>query len=692
MPIDIEREINSINLTDKLEEEDLNKLGVDLVQQVEDDINTRKPWYDTNMEYLKMALQVKERKSFPWANAANVKYPLITIASLQFQARAYAGIVDAKNFVKGKVIGYDPGGVKAEKAERISKHMTYQLLDKIENWDEDMDRLLLILPISGSVFKKVYYSQRYKKEMIDIVLPQDLVVNYWAKGLESARRITHIYDLFHDDLISRQKEGIYRKIDVAEPNWKSRGADNDKLSQMQPAPADRQNVPHKIFEIHTKLDLDEDDVLEPYIITVDHESKTVLRISPNYDTTSILKNTKGEIIEIKPREYFVHYKFIPSPDGGFYGVGFGLLLGNLNETASTVINQLLDAGTMATTAGGFLTKSIKLKGGNVGFQPNEWKQVSFTGDDIKKNILPLPVREPSPVLFNLLGFIDQKGGQVISISEISTGKLPGQNTPAATTLTSVEEGLKLFTSIYKRVYRSLKKELSLLFVINSQYLSDEEYFTILDSDGTLEQQQVSKDDYNLDDVDVVPVADPNAASDALRLIKAQQIVELIPLGAVNPAVAGQRILEAMDIPNPQELVPPPQQDPKVQAVQMKAQMDQQKGQMDMEIAKQKMMFDFIEKQLELKFKAQELQMEMQAKQQDMKFKQIESMLNMQASGMQHQQSMQQQREQAAMDREVGQDNLSLKKEQNAIKRKEMQSRGSQSGSSKSNKGRSGKLA
>lgn len=690
MPIDIERELNNINIADKLEDEKIEKITSDLLNKVEEDERTRDPWYRTNLEYLKMALQVKERKTFPWAGAANVKYPLITVASLQFQARAYAGIVDSKSFVKGKVIGYDPSGEKTRKAERVAKHMTYQLLDKIENWDEDMDRLLLILPISGSVFKKVYYSKRYSKEAIDLVLPQDLIVNYWANSLESARRITHVINMYHDDIISKQKEGIYRKVDISEASMKMRTLDEDKMSKMSPAPADMETVPHKVYEIHTKLDLDEDDVLEPYIVTIDKDSRTLLRITPNYDTESIYKNAKGEILEIKPREYFVHYKFIPSPDGGFYGVGFGLLLGNLNETASTVINQLLDAGTMATTAGGFLTKSIKLKGGPVGFQPNEWKQVSFTGDDIKKNILPLPVREPSNVLFSLLGFIDQKGNQIISISEISTGKLPGQNTPAATTLTSVEEGLKLFTSIYKRVYRSLKKELRLLFLINKQYLSDEEYFAILDSDGSFQGTSVTAGDYD-DDVDIIPVADPNAASDALRLIKAQQLVELIPLGAVNPAIAGQRILEAMDIPNPKELAPQPQVDPKVQAMQMKGQIDAQKAEQDMAMEKQKMMFDFIEKQLELKFKAQELQMNMQAKQMDMKFKQLESILDMQSSGMQHQQTMQQHTEQNAMKREAGIDNLTLKKEQNNLKREEMKTRGS-GNSSRGKSGRGGKLA
>jgi len=687
LPINIEENINQINIVDQLEEDTKNKIASELAQGVDSDLRSRDPWYESNKEYLKMALQIKERKSFPWPNASNVKYPLITVASLQFQARAYSGIVDSKNFVKGKVTGYDIDGKKAERAERVSKHMTYQLLDKIENWDEDMDRLLLILPVSGSVFKKVYWNSRYAKEAIDLILPQDIIVNYWATSLRTARRITHQFDLYHEDLTSRQKEGIYtEKVDVPDPAIRTREVSEDKLQRTTPVLTDSMDVPHKMWEIHTKLDLDEDGILEPYIVTLTKESRQILRLAPNYDTSGIIKNSKGEIVEIKARDYFVHYKFIPSPDGGFYGVGFGLLLGHLNETASTLINQLIDSGTMATTAGGFLSKQIKLKGGHQGFQPNEWKQVSFTGDDLRKSIMPLPVREPSPVLFQLLGFIDQKGSQIISISEISTGKLPGQNTPAATTLTSVEEGLKLFTSIYKRVYRSLKEELRLLFRINKEKLTAQEYFQILDTDGTFRGEQVTKEDYN-DDIDVIPVADPNAASDALRLIKAQQLVELIPIGAVDPVAAGQRIIEAMDIPRPQELQPKPQVDPKVQAMQMKAQMDQQKSQTDIEAEKQKMMFSFIEKQLELKFKAQELQMEMQSKQMDMKFKQIESMLDMRATGITHVQNMQQQQQQHEFNMESGKDNLSLQKEKNNMKREEMKSSGSNSGNKRNKQGR-----
>lgn len=668
MAIDVQDSINAVNLAEKLSEDDINKIASEVAQGIEADKQSRQDWYDNNQKYLEMALQIKKAKTFPWTNAANVKYPLVTIASLQFQARAYSGIVDSKAMVKGKVIGYDPTGEKALTAERVSKHMTYQLLDKIENWDGDMDRLLLILPISGCAFKKVYYSSRHQKEMIDLVLPQDLVVNYWANNLKDARRITHFYNLYHDEVQSRIKEGIYSDVDLPIPGHKPREREQDETRNISaPGISTEVDQPHQIAECHTRLDLDDDGILEPYIVVLDWETKKLLRIAPNYDLESIRRSNKDEILEIGAKEYFVKYDFFPAPDGGFYGVGFGLLLGNLNDTASTTINQLLDAGTMATTGGGFMSKSIKLKGGRVAFEPNEWKQISFTGDDIRKALIPLPVREPSPVLMQLLAFIDQKASQIISISEISTGKLPGQNTPATTTMTSVQEGLKLFTSIYKRVYRSLRQELKLLFDINKKHLSDQEYFAVLDSDGTFKNEQVSVKDYQ-GDVDVAAVADPNSTSDSLRLVKAQQLIELIPLQAVNPAIAGQRVLEALDVPRPQELMPQQQADPKVQAAQMKMQQDTQKHQQDMQAAQQKLQNDAIAQQMELKFKMMDAMMDMHAKQQDLKFKEMQAMMEMRTSAIQHGQGMQQASDKRMMDLVGGGDKIQHQREMNKVKK------------------------
>ena len=232
MALDIQESINSVNLAEELDEDTVNKIAQEVARGIESDKQSRQEWYDNNQKYLEMALQIKKAKTFPWPGAANVKYPLVTIASLQFQARAYSGIVDTKAMVKGKVIGYDPTGEKAQAAERVAKHMTYQLMDKIENWDGDMDRLLLILPISGCAFKKVYYSSRHEKEMIDLVLPQDIVVNYWTSDLSDARRITHFYNLYHDEVKSRMLEGVYSDIDLPIPGHKPREKNEDETRNL----------------------------------------------------------------------------------------------------------------------------------------------------------------------------------------------------------------------------------------------------------------------------------------------------------------------------------------------------------------------------------------------------------------------------------------------------------------------------
>ena len=664
--MDIDKVLSQVNVAEELDESLRNEIAAYLCDRVSEDETSREPWIKKNEEYLKMALQVHETKSFPWPRAANVKYPLLTIAALQFQARAMPSILgDGKALVRGKVIGYDPSGEKAEKAERIGKHMSYQLLEEINNWETDMDKLLLILPICGTVFKKVYYNDYNQKINIDLIYPDDLIVNYWAKDLQSSRRITQRFYLYHNEFISRQRDGKYLEEEIPVTDIKGQGPEAEKRESKRFTGTEAKDIPHEMLEIHSYWDMDEDGYEEPWVFTIERTSRKLVRAVANFDMKSIRKNPKGEIIEIKPKEFFVKYGFIPSPDGGFYDVGFGILLGSLNETASTVINQLIDAGTMATTGGGLLGKGIKLKGGQVSFAPNEWKQVQFTGDDLRKHVFPLPVREPSPVLLQLLQLVTASGKEIISISEISTGKLPGQNTPATTTLTSIEEGLKLFNSIYKRTWRAEKNELRILFSLNKDYLEDTVYFNILDhKEGVTFTGQVSRQaDYNDTDMDVIPTADPNTVSDAIRLIKAQQLVELIPLGAVDPAAAGQRIIQAMDQPNPQELLPKPQPDPKAQAMQMKGQMDAQKTQQEMQMKEQESRMEAQMKQMEFRLKMMEQQMKMQEKQEELRLKSFQNQMNLRASQDTHSQQLQQTKEKHAMSMQAEREKMAMKKQQ-----------------------------
>jgi len=666
--------VHQANVAPELDETLKSDIGSYLCARIEEDEESREPWIKKNEDYLKMALQIAETKSFPWPRSANVKFPLLTIAALQFQARAMPAILgDGKGLVKGKVIGYDPSGEKAEKAERIGKHMSYQLLEEIVGWEDDMDKLLMVLPICGTAFKKVYYDGFTKKISIDLIYPNDLIVNYWAKDLKTCRRITERFYLYHNEVISRQRDGTYDDVDIEHTSVQGEGQATDLREAKRFNTSDSKDIPHEMLEVHTWWDMDEDGYEEPWIFTIERNTRKVVRAVANFDLKSIRQNPKGEIVEIIPKEYYVKYGFIPSPDGGFYNVGFGILLGPLNETASTVINQLLDAGTMATTGGGLLGKGIKLKGGQVSFAPNEWKQVQFTGDDLRKHIFPLPVREPSPVLLQLLQMIVVSGKEIISISEISTGKLPGQNTPATTTMSSIEEGLKLFNSIYKRIWRSQSSELKFLFSLNKNYLEDEAYFTVLDhKEGVTFTGQVNRqEDYNDASLDVIPTADPNTVSDAIRLIKAQQLIELIPLGGIDPAKATQRVLQAMDQPNPQELEPQPQgPDPKVQALEKKGEIDQQKAQQEMQIKEREAQIDERMEQMKIRIKAMEAQIKLQTEQERLRLKDRESGIASRISAQKHQQEIEQEQEKHDLDMMSDYDKMIMRRKENEQKMKE----------------------
>jgi len=571
---DMDAILASANLAPGLDQELLTTIGNDVVDGFEDDLKSRSDWIERSERWLSLAMQVKEEKSFPWSGAANIKYPLLTTSAIQFHARAYPALVNSTGLVKGRVVGYDPDGSKAASADRIGKHMSYQLLEEMTEWDEDMDKLCLILPILGCVFKKTYYDAIEKRNRSELVLPKDFVVDYWATSLEKAVRKTHILYLNDNEIYERITSGIYADVDLGTPQPKSKPQSSDDING-------RTNVrqgddPFEILEQHCYLDLDDDGYKEPYIVTVDRESRIVCRIVACFETDGVLRNDKGDIYKIKPIEYFTKYDFIPNPDGGFYSVGFGLLLGSLNETANTLINQLIDAGTLNNTQGGFLGKGLRIKGGDMSFRPNEWKFVNSTGEDLKKSIVQLPVREPSDVLFKLLGTITESGEKLASVAEIFTGKMPGQNTPATTTMATIEQGLKVFTAIYKRVHRSLAKEYKKLFHLNQLYLDPQVTFTILGNSTQQQQQgQVQQSDYR-QGTSVVPSSDPNVVTEAQRLAKAQGLAELMPLGALNPQEVTKRILEAQEQPNIEALMQMPPSGPPPEIALKQAELEQRK--------------------------------------------------------------------------------------------------------------------
>ena len=536
----------------------------------DEDEQSRREWVDRTVKGIENATQIWKHKSFPWPNAANVRYPLQNIASMNFHARAYPLLMPSRDLVTAKISGDDPQGIKREGARRINTHMTWQLREEMHGWEEGMDRLLITLPNTGSEFKKTYFDPQLGRNVSEYVSSFDLVVNYWAKDLETAARKTHILETTPNELEEFVRAGLFLDVDLGEPVPR-----DDQLTQLRERgqgsrmPSRDDDYPYMLLEWHGFLDLDDDGYKEPYVVTIEKYSRKVLRVVARFDDDDIEYRTDSrgsEVLRIQPQEYFTHYRFIPSPDGGFYGMGFNNLIGPLNGAVDTIINQLLDAGTLQNMPSGFLSRQLRIQGGNYRFRPGEWKWVNAMGQDLKNAVMQIPVPNPSPVLFNLLSMLIDSGKQLTSTTDIMVGENPGQNQKATTTMAVIENGMKVFTAIYKRIRLSLGEEYKKIFELNQEHVDFEGYWAVVDSgqDSPSYQQQMT--DYQLADLDVVPSANPDAVSHAQRLQMAEVYMELMQTGLVNPQVAMDRVLDAMEVPRKEELMqlPPPQPDPEIQ--------------------------------------------------------------------------------------------------------------------------------
>ncbi|OHE79019.1 MAG: hypothetical protein A3F67_10935 [Verrucomicrobia bacterium RIFCSPHIGHO2_12_FULL_41_10] len=645
--MDLNAQLSSINLAEDLDEALLIKIGKEITEGFEEDLDSRQEWVEKTEEWMKLATQVKEEKNFPWPKAANVKFPLLTTAAMQFAARAYPALIPNNKLVKGLVLGRDENGEKQSAAERIGRHMSYQLLFEMPHWEEDMDKMCLILPIIGCAFKKTYHDPIKKYNVSELVLPKSLVINYYAKSVEDAYRKTHIIELDENKIYERKAHKVFLDIELGQP------VDSDLTKKQQSdentgvhSPALDESTPHTFIECHTFWDLDEDGYKEPYIITIHYETRKVVRIVARFSQKGVEMEGK-KILCITPDEYFTKFGFIPNPDGSIYDLGFGLLLGGINESVNTLTNQLLDSGSLANMQAGFLGRGIRMRNGNTKFQLGEWKSVDFTGEDIKKHIFPLPANQPSEVLFKLLEALISSGKELASVAEIFTGKMPGQNTPATTTMATIEQGLKVFTAIYKRIYRSLGGEYQKLYKLNKSYIDEEVYFTLNDNSGS-EESVVYSRDYS-DNISVRPMADPNIVSEAQKLAKAQGLLELLQLGTINPMVVTRRVLEAQDQVGIQELMQmPEQQGPSPEQQKMGAEMQklQQEGQQkaqEHEMKMQGMQMASMIKEQEAQLKQQQIMMEnkmdAQAKALNLQLQEMKHLMELQQKDETHKQKM-----------------------------------------------------
>jgi chaperonin GroES len=598
--LNLSQVVKKANLTELLSSDDLATIGNRVWDEWHLDKMSRAEWEDKTSQAMKLALQIVEEKTFPWENASNVKFPIVTIAALQYQSRAYPALIPSSNVVKAHVFGEDPNGMKAARANRVSSYMSYQLLEEDECWEKNMDEVLISQAIVGCAFKKSYFDPALQHNVSEHVLAKDLYIPYFAKSLEKASRITQVLYMSQNDLMHKVRAGLFDPLDTevtATPDTSTVLEITSQESQGLIPTLQDPSAPREILEQHRYLDLDGDGYEEPYIVTIDKETKQVLRIVARFTSNKVKRNRKGEVLCIYPTHYYTKFTFIPSPDGGIYDLGFGVLLGPLNESINTILNQLVDAGTLSNTAGGFLGRGVKFRSGDNSFRPFEWKRVDSTGDDVRKGVFPLPVREPSQVLFQLLGLLIDYGERIGMATDPMVGVNPGQNTPAETSRNMIAEGSRVFGAVFKRTYRSLKEEFRKLYNLNYVYLNDTTFYNSVNQAAV---GTILRDDFLEDDKTVLPAADPNMVTKDQKIMQAQLVKASAAAapGLYNAYAVEKKFLEAVGIENIESLLPDPagpnaipaQPDSKVVIETMKIEQKNMQFKMEMQLK----MFDLMQ--------------------------------------------------------------------------------------------------
>ena len=548
------------NLAEALEESELDKIASDLIAGIEADKSSREDWEKTYTDGLKyLGMKFDDDRSEPFEGASGVIHPLLGEAVTTFQAQAYKELLPAGGPVKTQVLGNYDSNIELQ-AQRVKEFMNYQIVHKMEEYDQELDQMLFYLPLAGSAFKKIYYDENLGRAVSKFVAPEDLIVPYYTTDLESCNRITNIVKLSENEVKKLQNVGFYRDvpIETGEDTIQNSQVDEeiDKLSGVQPSYDDSEVA--VLYEIHANLDIvgfeDTDGgnptgVKLPYIVTIDSHTKKVLSIRRNFREEDPLKNKI---------EYFVHFKFLPGL--GFYGFGLTHMIGGLSKASTSIMRQLIDAGTLANLPAGFKTRGIRIRDEDTPLQPGEFRDVDAPGGSLRESIQPLPFKEPSGTLLNLLGILVDSGKTFASIAEINTGQGNPQ-APVGTTMALLERSTKVLSAIHKRLHNAQRKEFKILSEVFQEYLPNE--YPYMTPDGN---QEVGAQDFS-NRVDIIPVSNPDIFSTAQRIAMAQEMMQLV---ASNPDIHGpdgiyeayRRMYAAIGVENPDQLLkPPPTREP-----------------------------------------------------------------------------------------------------------------------------------
>jgi hypothetical protein len=549
LEIDIEKvEIDdefSANLAEEMSDDDLQTLASDLLADVQEDVDSRKDWMQTYVDGLELLGMKIEERSEPWEGACGVYHPLLSEALVKFQAETIMETFPASGPVKTKIIGKETPE-KKDAAERVREDMNFQLTEVMTEYRPEHERMLWGLGLAGNAFKKVYFDPSLGRQVSVFVPAEDVVVPYGASNLESSPRVTHVMRKTKNELRRLMVAGFYRDIDLPEPENVLDDIEKRIAEKMGfRATADDR---YKLLEIQVYLDLpgyeDKDDdgkdteIGLPYIVTIEKTSQEIL---------SIRRNWRPEDDNYQKRNHFVHYPYIPG--FGFYAFGLIHLIGAFAKSGTSIIRQLVDAGTLSNLPGGLKTKGMRVKGDDTPIAPGEFRDVDVAAGTIRDNILPLPYKEPSQVLLGLMNQIVEEGRRFAAAADLKIADMSA-NSPVGTTLAILERTLKVMSAVQARIHYAMKQELKLLKDIIRDYTPDE--YDYVPVEGT---PRAKKSDY--DDVDVIPVSDPNSATMAQKVVQYQAVMQM---AQQNPQIydmveLNRQMLEVLGIKNIGKLVP-----------------------------------------------------------------------------------------------------------------------------------------
>jgi len=539
------------NLADFVDETELEKISSDLLSDYLNDKETRKDWEEGYTQGLDLLGFKYEDRSQPFQGASGVTHPLLAESVTQFQAQAYKELLPPGGPVKCNIVGAENPAVE-DQAKRVKEFMNYQITSVMEEYDSDMDQMLFFLALAGSSFKKIYYDTNMGRAVAKFIPVEDLVVPYHSTDLETAPRITHVLKQNKNDVRKSQVSGFYRDVELDVVNKQDRIQETyDKIEGVTPNDSTNYNDQCTLLEMHCDLDIPgfEDigvdggptGVKLPYIVTIDEGSRKILSIRRNYAENDKLK---------KKIQYFVHYRFLPGL--GFYGFGLIHMLGGLSRTATSALRQLIDAGTLSNLPAGFKARGLRIRDDDNPLQPGEFRDVDAPGGDLRQNFVPLPYKEPSQTLMQLLGFCVDAGKRFAAVADAKIADSNNAN-PVGTTMAMIEQGTKVMSAIHKRCHYAQKVEFKLLARIFQIYLPPVYPYNV-----TGGQREIKTTDFD-DRIDIIPVSDPSIFSMSQRIQLAQSQLQL---AQTNPQMhnlyeAYRRMYQALGIQNIDAILPPP---------------------------------------------------------------------------------------------------------------------------------------